>query len=68
MSKSPHGFIKTASRGSAYYTKGGGYWIVKVQSQWHLIRMGVPAEGLERQTLGVFKTLTEAGNFYKENK
>lgn len=64
--KSPVGFIKTAGRGSAYCTKGGKFWIIKVQSKWHLVQMAVPAEGIERNTLGVFNTLTATAEYFKK--
>jgi len=66
--KSPHGFIKTAGRGSAYCTKGGRFWIIKVQSKWHLVQMGNKSEGVEQCTIGKFNTLAEAGAFYRENE
>jgi hypothetical protein len=64
--KSPHGFIKTAGRGSAYCTKGGAFWIVKVQSKWHLVQMGNKSKGVEQCTVGRFKTLTDAAQHYRE--
>jgi hypothetical protein len=64
--KSPHGFIKTAGRGSAYCTKGGAFWIVKVQSKWHLVQMGNRSEGVEQCTVGRFKTLTDAAQHYHD--
>lgn len=62
--RSPYGFIKTAKRGSAYCTQGGGYWIVKGPGAWHLWQMGNKAEGRERELLGAFRTLTDAAEHY----
>jgi len=64
--KSPAGFIKSASSGSAYYTLGGTFWIVKVQSKWKLVQMGNKSEGVEQCTVGRFKTLTDAARHYRE--
>lgn len=63
--RSPRGFIKTASSGSSYYTHGGTFWIVKVQSKWKLVQMG-NGEGVEQCTVGTFKTLTDAAQHYRE--
>jgi hypothetical protein len=63
--RSPYGWIKTAGRGSAYTTRRGRYWIVKVGSQWHLIQMGSKVEGREQQTLGRFPTMTAAADYFK---
>ena len=59
-------FIKTAGKGSAYCTRGGGFWILKSAGVWHLIRMARPAEGIERETLGRFRTLRDAVAAYGE--
>lgn len=63
--RSPHGFIKTAGRGSAYATQGGAHWIIKTGSTWHLWQMGHKGEGRERELLGTFPTLTLAADFYR---
>ncbi len=64
--KSPYGFIKTAGRGSAYHTKGGRFWIIKVKSKWHLVQMGNKSEGVEKCTLGAFSTLTATVEYFKK--
>lgn len=58
-------FIKTAGRGSAYCTRGGGYWIIRTGRSWHLLRMARPADGIERETLGMFPTLGDAVTYYR---
>lgn len=58
-------FIKTARRGSAYCTRGGGYWIVKIGSRWHLLQMASAAEGRERETVGMFPSLGDAVTYYR---
>ena len=58
-------FIKTSGRGGAYCTRGGGHWIIKSGSRWHLIRMARPADGIERETLGIFRTREQALAHYR---
>jgi hypothetical protein len=57
-------FIKTARRGSSYCTRGGGFWIIRSGSRWSLVRMARPTEGIARECLGRFGTLTEAVAYY----
>jgi hypothetical protein len=63
--KSPHGWIKTAGTGSAYCTKGGGYWIAKKSGQWILLQMSNQSLGREKINYGAFPTLTAAVEYYK---
>lgn len=59
-------FIKMAGRGSAYCTRGGGYWIIKTGSLgWHLFKMGSAVEGRERETVGIFPSLGDAVTYYR---
>jgi hypothetical protein len=60
-------FIKTAGRGSAYCTRGGGCWIIRTGRSWHLLRMARPTEGVERETLGMFPTLGDAVTHYRRD-
>ena len=58
-------FIKTAGRGSAYCTRGGGYSIIKTGSRWHLFQMGSAAEGRKHETVGMFSSLGDAVTYYR---
>lgn len=63
--RSPHGWIKTAGRGSAYYIPHSGFWIVRNGSTWRLFRMENKSLGRERKDHGAFPTLTAAAEFYR---
>jgi hypothetical protein len=66
MSRTDTGpFIKTAGRGSAYCTRGGGYWIARTGRYWVLMRMARPADGIAREVLGRFATLGDAVTYYR---
>lgn len=62
--RSPAGFIKASTRGSAYRSVTGTHWIKKLGSKWHLIEMRESAEGRKPVTVAEFKTLTEASLSY----
>lgn len=63
--RSPFGFIKTAKRGSAYSTRDGQFWLIKVQGAWHLIQPGSTQENRERRLVGIFPTMTAAADYYQ---
>lgn len=64
--RSPAGFIKATTRGSAYRSFTGTHWIKKLGSKWHLIEMRDSGDGRKPVTVAQFKTLTEASLFYLE--